>query len=89
MYCIPSFAPNKPSLSHFKRQSGKNAKKPLKPNFAHTFKHMTIVFDSNNFNTIKYTKRCCLPSFVANKPSLNHFMRESAKNAKKNFKNAT
>ena len=30
-----------------------------------------------------------MPSFVANKPCLNHFMRESAKHAKKNLKNAT
>ena len=42
---------------------------------------MTIVIDFNHFNTKKYTKWCCVPSFMVDKPSLNHFVRESAKNA--------
>ena len=83
LYFVPSLVPNKPSLDHFMRESGKMPKKPLKPNFARSFKHMTTVFYSNNFNTKKYTKWCCVPSFVTNKPNLNYFMRESAKNAKK------
>ena len=55
-------------------------KKPQKRNIAHNIKHMTNVFDSNLFHTIIYTKYCCVPSFVPNKPSLKHFMRESVKN---------
>ena len=41
---------------------------------------MTIGFNSNNFNTIRYTKLCCVRSFMLNKPSLNHFKLASAKN---------
>ena len=44
---------------------------------------MHIVFDSKNFNTIIYTKRSCVPSFVINKPSVNNFKRESSKTLKK------
>ena len=43
-------------------------------------KQMIIVFNSNHFNTIIYTKLCCVLSFMQNKPSLNVVMRESAKN---------
>ena len=66
--------PNKPNLKYFKRESAKNAEKTFKRNLERNFKHMTIVFDSNNFNTILYTKYCCVQSFMQNKPSLNYFM---------------
>ena len=59
----------------------KTLKNPKIGNLARNFKHMTIVLDSNHFSTIIYTKSCRVPSFVPNKPSLNHFMRENAKNA--------
>ena len=48
--------PNKPNLNHFMQESAKKPKKFLKSNLARNFKHMTIVFDSNHFNTIIYTK---------------------------------
>ena len=76
---VPSFVPHKPSLNDFKVP--KTLKKPQKCNIARNFKHMTIVFDSIDLKTIIYTKQCCVPSFVANKLSLNHFVRESSKNA--------
>ena len=47
---------------------------------------MTIGFDSNYFITIICTKYFCVPSFMQNKPSLNDFMRESAKKALKTLK---
>ena len=75
------FCGSKPSLNHFMRESAKNAKQPQKRNFACNFMHMSIVFDSNHLNTIKYNKLYCVLSFVPNKTSLNHFVRESAKNA--------
>ena len=59
------------------RKSAKNAKKS---NLARNIKNMTIVFDSNNWNTVIFTKKCCVPSFIPNKLWLNHFMQESAKN---------
>ena len=71
------------------RDNAKNAKQPQKRYFACNLKHISNVFDSNHFNTITYKKLYCVPSIVSNKPSLNHFMRESAKKAKKNLKNAT
>ena len=80
-FCEPSFLIYKPSLNHFMRENAKNAKKPLKSNLARNFKYMTIVFNSNHFSTPIYTKYCCVPSFMPNKPNLNHFIRESAKNA--------
>ena len=43
-------------FNHFMRESAKNAKKPQKCNLARNIKHMTIVFDSNRFKTIIYTK---------------------------------
>ena len=54
--CVPCLGTNKPSLNHFMRESKKILKKPIKSNLARNFKHMTIVFDSNHFNTIIYTK---------------------------------
>ena len=59
----------------------KTLTKPQKRNLARNFKHMTIIYDSNHFNPIIYLKLCCVTSLVENKQSLNHFMRESAKNA--------
>ena len=58
---------------------------------------MTIYFDSNHFKKITYIKKYCVPSFMLNKPSLHHFVRENAKNAKQpkkrnfacNFKHMT
>ena len=47
---------------------------------------MTNDTDSNHLNTRKNTKKVCIPSFVAKKPCLNNFMRESAKNAEKTLK---
>ena len=35
--------------------------------------------NTNPFNTIVNTKYCCAPSFMLYKPSLNYFMRQSAK----------
>ena len=87
--CAPSFVPNKTSLHHFMRENAKNAKQPQKRNLVCNLKHMSIVFNSSHFNTITNNKLYCVPSFVPNKPSLNHFMRESAKKALKNFKNIT
>ena len=80
-WCVPFFVAYKRSMNHFMRESAKNAKKPQKCNLAHNIKHMTIIFDSNHLNKIFYTKYCCVPSFMANKPRLNHFMLESTKNA--------
>ena len=81
---VPRFVPSKPSLNHFMRESAKkHKKKPLKSNYALNLKQMNIVFDSNAFNTIIYTKECAVQSFVPNKPSLNHFIRECAKTLKK------
>ena len=79
--CALSFVPHKGGLNHFMREIAKNAYKITKRNLARNFKHMTIVFDSNDFKTIIYTKWCCVLCFAANKPSLNHLWRESAKNA--------
>ena len=56
-------------------------KEAEKRNLERNLKHMTIVFDSKHFNTKIYTKQCYVPSFMQNKTSLKHFMRESAKNA--------
>ena len=62
------------------RKSTKKVKKKLEKSYlARNVKHMTIVFESNYFNTIIYTKQCCVQGFVRNKPRLNHFKRESAK----------
>ena len=47
---------------------------------------MGIVFNYNNLNTTIYIKYYCSPSFIQNKPSLNYFMRENAKNALKTLK---
>ena len=77
---MPSFVPNKPSVLHFMRENVKNAEQPQKRKFVPN--KLYIVFDSNHFNTITYNKLYCVPSFVPNKPSLNHFMLEIAKNAK-------
>ena len=68
------------------RENVKNAKQPQKRNFAGTFKHMSIGFGSNHFNTLKYNKLYCVPSFVPKKPSLEYFMRESGKDTKKTSK---
>ena len=88
--CVPSFVANKPCLNHFMLESAKNVlKKFQKHNLARNFKHMTIVFDSNHFNTIQYSKQCSVPSFVANKPSFYYFLQECAENAFKNLTNAT
>ena len=38
------------------RESAKNALQTLKRNIARNFKRTTIVFNSNHFNTIRYTK---------------------------------
>ena len=56
-------------------------KNPLKRHIARIFKHMTIVFNSNLFNTIIYTKECCVPSFVPIKQNMNYVTRESCKKA--------
>ena len=54
---MPSFVANKPCLNYFMLESAKNVlKKFQKHNLARNFKHMTIVFDSNHFNTIQYSK---------------------------------
>ena len=74
---------NKPSFNHLLQESSKTLKKPQKSNLERNFKHMTIVYDSNYFKTIIYTKSCRVPSFVTNEPSLNTFKRESAKNVLK------
>ena len=59
----------------------KTLKKPQKHKLVCSFKHIIIVSDFNHFNKITYTKQFCVPSFAANKPCLNHYIRESAKNA--------
>ena len=79
--------PNKPSVNYFIRESTKNAKKnPLKRHIARNFKHINIVFNSNLFNAIIYSKECCLPSLVPIKPNINYFIRESCKKALKTLK---
>ena len=50
------FVANTPSLNHLMLEYAKNSKKPQKRNLAHNIKHITNVFDYNNFNTIIYTK---------------------------------
>ena len=79
--------PNKLSLNYYKLESAKKKKikKPSKRNLACNLKHIKIFLNSNHFNTIIYIKHCCVPSYTPNKPSLNYFMRESAKKALKNF----
>ena len=57
----------------FTRKCLKHLKKPRKCNLGRNVKDMTIVFDYNLFNTITYTKKCCVPCFLANTPRLNHF----------------
>ena len=47
---------------------------------------MTTVFESNHLNTIIETKWCWVTFFVQKQPSLNNFMRESAKKAEKTLK---
>ena len=84
--CGPSFVPNKQTLHYFMRESAKSAKQPQKRNFACNLKNMSIVFDSNHFHTITYNILYCIPSFVPNKPSLNHFMRECRNMLKKTSK---
>ena len=54
-------------------------KKPQRRSLARNIKHITIFLDSNHLKI--YTKKCCVPNFIENKPSFNNFMRESAKNA--------
>ena len=41
------------------RESTKKLKKPQKRNLARNIKHMTIVFDSNHFNTLIYQIVLC------------------------------
>ena len=64
----------------------KNTKKCFKnvqrANLARKFNDMSIVFNSNHTNTIIYTKQYSVPCFLPDKPCLNTFMRESAKNNK-------
>ena len=43
-----SVMPKTPSLKYFMRESAKNAYKTVKRNLERNFKHMTIVFNSNN-----------------------------------------
>ena len=83
---VTSFVANKSSFNYFSQECAENAlKKPQKRNLACNFKPMTIVFNSFYFKTIIYTKQCCVPRFMANKPCLNHFMLESAKTVLKKF----
>ena len=80
MFCVPSFVANKLRLNQFMRESAKKRlNKPHKCNLTRNFQHITTNFDSNHFITIICTKQCCVPSCMQNKPSLNHFMRQSAK----------
>ena len=67
----------------------KKIKKLNKSNIARHLKNMTKIFTSIYLNTIIYTKECCFPCLLPNKPSMNHFMRERAIKAKKNFKKPT
>ena len=63
---MPSVMPNKPCLDYFMRESAKNVlKKPQKNATYNVFKHMTIVFNSNHFNTIIYTNKCCVPNVMS------------------------
>ena len=81
---------NKPSLNYFMRQSAKIALiKRKNATIARNFKHMTIIFNSNNFKTKIYSEWCCVPSFMQKEQSLNYFMRESAKRALKTVKKLT
>ena len=64
----------------------KKQKHAKKCNLVRNFKHMTTVFNSNNFKTVIYTIQCFVPSFMPNKPSLNYFKRVSAKKVLKGKK---
>ena len=63
----------------YARNFQKRKNKSQKHNLVSNWEHMAMVFDSNLFDTIIYSKYDCEPSFVPNKPSLNHFIRESFK----------
>ena len=53
---------------YYARKCLKRKTKSQKYNLARNGQHMTIVFNSNLFHTIIYTKQCCVPCFVPNKP---------------------
>ena len=78
---MPCFVAKKQSSNQLCEKVPKTVKKPQKCNLAHNFKRKTMVFNSNHFNTIIYTKLFGVPNFMANKHSLNYIMRESAKKA--------
>ena len=44
------------------------------------------MFSFHKIPTKSYNKKCCVPSFIPNKPNLDYFMRESVKNALKPLK---
>ena len=76
----------KPSLnSLILEKVQKTIKKHYKSKLARNFNHMIIVFVYNHVNTIIFTKKCCVPSFLPNKPRLNHFKQKSAKKGLKNL----
>ena len=53
------------------RESAKKVlKKPLNGNLPSTIKNMTIICNYIHFNTIIYTKQCCVQSFDQKKPNL-------------------
>ena len=83
---MTSFVQNKPSLSYFMRESTKKALKPLNRNLSCNVKHMTMNYNSNQLNTIIYTKECSVLSFLQKEQSLSYFLHESAKKSLKPLK---
>ena len=43
---------NKPSFDYFMHESAKKASKPYNQNLPSTIKNMTMLYNSNHFNTI-------------------------------------
>ena len=68
---------------HYPRKCPKHLK-TLKIGTCHVLSSICLWFSIQTIlKKIIYTKRCCVPSFVQNKPSLSYFMRESTKKVKK------
>ena len=77
---------NKPSLNDFKRVSAEKALITMNTQLWTPYQHFTIVFKSNNFNTIIYTKYYCVPTFIPNKQSFKVLKQVSAKNVLRTLK---
>ena len=74
------------SLNHFMRESAKKIKKPQKCNLVRNMKHMAIVFDSNHFNKILYTKQGCVPFYRGKQTKFEQFYVRKCQKRLKNLK---